>query len=510
MTLPAKMTLLRDETMIQRIRRVLSAALLGLLAPLALAQTVQLADGRTVLAKVEDANGDGLRIKRLDNGGTLDLRWEHLSAASAFAIKRQYDLVADNQDELLVRAEEVEYFRGGQKSRVLGRIVERTDTHLVVQQKGVPFRIPKSELSAVRQVQVPVPQVYTKDEYYGVRLAEDPPGDSADKHLLLAEDLVKVRDYDRAYEHVQKAKDLDNSRDKARIEPMLQKLQRYKEAARERELLDQIQACRSRGQLADIQKGEKFLAQFEKDFPQSKLRADFEVEKRKFLDVRTKFLTSQVAEQVRRGIQVLADKKAADVTLSLQATRDYAENQMADELFQRAAQALQIEVAEAKQLWSERAKYPVGKRTEHFAYGLGSWVLGDQAILKDTAAGKAKDQQQQQTDANDRDVRRVQDALRQALERRRATAGAAGGAQKREVTDEDWWREASRVERAGWLRAYFAEFGKQLVVTFASVSPCVSCYGEGTTPEMGPDGKPIRSKCFLCHGTKWLRSFKAY
>ena len=27
---------------------------------------------------------------------------------------------------------------------------------------------------------------------------------------------------------------------------------------------------------------------------------------------------------------------------------------------------------------------------------------------------------------------------------------------------------------------------------------------------MTPDGKPTRTKCFLCQQTKWLRSFKAY
>ena len=500
--------------MLHPLRTVLFALLLTFVSAGAFAQTVQLANGQTLLATVEDANGDGLQVKRLDNGGVLDLRWEHLSAASALEIKRQFDLVGDSQDEVLVRAEEVTYTISGQPNRVLGKVVERTATHLVVMVKGVPYRVPVTELRGVRQVQVPVTQVFTKDEYYASRLAEDPPGDSADKHLLLAEDLVKVRDYDHAAEHLQKAKELDNSRDKQRVDTMLARLLKYKEAARERELLDQIQACRSRGQLVDIEKGAALIAQYVKDFPQSKLKQEFDLEKKRFTDTRTRFLSQQVAEQFRRGIQVLAEKKAADATVSLQAARDYAENELAEELFTRTAAALRIEVPEAKELWAGRDRYPVGKRTEHFAYGLGSWVLGEAAVIKDTAVAKAKDKQQANEPANDtnsRDVERIQRALRQALERRRAAAqGGADGGAKQEQSDEDWWREASRVERAGWLRAYFAEFGKQLVVTFASASPCPTCYGEGSTPEMGPDGKLIRNKCFLCHGTKWLRSFKAY
>src|SRR5690606_24261724 len=152
--------------------------------------------------------------------------------------------------------------------------------------------------------------------------------------------------------------------------------------------------------------------------------------KKRFAAVRTKYLTQQVAEQVRRGVQVVAEKKAADTSVSLQAARDFAENEMAEELFGRAAQALRIELDEVKEMWSQRAKYPVGKRSEHFAYGLGSWILGEQGVIKDTAVAQAQNKQQQVEKApeNSRDVERVQRALKQMLERRRAAAqgGAAG------------------------------------------------------------------------------------
>ena len=50
----------------------------GFSAPCA-AQTLQMADGQVLLAQVEEAYGEGLRIKRLDNGGTLELRWDQLA-----------------------------------------------------------------------------------------------------------------------------------------------------------------------------------------------------------------------------------------------------------------------------------------------------------------------------------------------------------------------------------------------------------------------------------------------
>lgn len=479
-------------------------------AALAPAQSLQLADGRILLAKVETVDGDGLRVKRLDNGGVLDLRWEHLSTASATAIKRQHDMMGDTEDEILVRADEVDYLVNGGKQSLIGKIVDRSGDVIVVQQKGILYRIPRAELRAIRRVEVPAAQIYTKDEFYAMHLAELQPGDSADKHILLAEDLVKVRDYDHAADHLQKARELGNSQNPQHLEVMTQRLQRYKEAAKERELLDQIQASRSRGQLLDFEKGTKLIAEFEAKYPQSKLKTDFEAEKRRFADARTKYLAQQVAEQWRRSIQIAADKKAADDSVTLQAAREYAESRMTDDIVARVAQQLRLEPAEVQQLWSDRARFPVGKRTELFAYGVGSWVLGEEGILKGTKQGEANSKQAPpKEDGNSRDVERLARALREALERRRsAVQGQAGG--QKEQTDEDWWRQASRVERTSWLRAYYAEFGGQLVLTYQSVSPCISCYGEGTTPEVDGEGKLVRNKCFLCQSTKWLRSFKAY
>lgn len=485
---------------------LLLALLLGPVGRLA-AQTVQFADGRILLAKVEDADGNGLRVRRLDNGGALDLRWEHLSAASATAIKKQWNLGGESQDEVLVRADEVEYLQNGAKQTLVGKVVERAADHLVLQIKGVPFRIPKAQLQAMRAVDVPATQVYTKDEYYAEKLVEAAPGDQADKHMLLADVLTRCRDYEHAAYHLAKAKDLGNSRDPQRLEAMQQRLQRYQEAAKERELIDQIQAARSRGQLADFEKGMKLVAEYDKTFAQAKLKSEFDLEKKRLLESRGRYLTSSVAEAFRRSIQALADKKVSDPGVTLAQARDYADSKMSDELFARVAQQLHLEVDEVKQLWGGREKFPVGKRADYFSYGIGSWVLGSKAIEKDTNLEKAKGQQAKPQEANTQDTQRILRLMREALQRRNASQ--AGGEQQ-EQTDEQWWNSAPRPERTSWLRAYYAENGGQLKVTYAGLQPCVSCQGEGKTLEIGSDGKPMKIKCFLCHGTRWLRSFKAY
>jgi hypothetical protein len=474
------------------------------------AQSVQLADGRVLLASVEDADGEGLRLKRLDNGGTLELRWDHLSAASALVWKRKFDLVGDSQDEALTRADAVDYFHNGSKQSVIGRITEQAGDHIVVVVKGVPFRVPRAELRAVRKIEVPVTQVFTRDEYYADRLAAHNPGEKADVHVLLAEELIKVRDYEHADSHLQEAKRLANSRNPQQLDTLIAKLARYREAQKELGLLEEIRACRSRGGLQDFDKGTKLIDKFGKDFPQTKLKAEFELEKKRFGEARTRFLSSQVADLWRRSIQIVAEKKVGEDGITLDQVREYAQEKMSEDIQARVAGVLKLDPTEVKSLWSDRAKYPIGRRPEHFTYGVGSWVLGEAAILKGTEASKqqGKETTKPANEQETRDVERYAKLLRQAMERRQSQQQA--GAQQEEETDADWWRKAERPERTSWLRAFYAESSGQMTVTYATVSPCIACYGEGTTLETGPEGKMVRTTCFLCHKTKQIRSFKAY
>jgi hypothetical protein len=475
------------------------------------AQSVQLADGRMLLASVEEANGEGLRVRRLDNGGVLELRWDHLSTASATKWKRKFDLMGDSQDEILVRADEVIYIHNGTRQSIIGRITDATGDPLVVQAKGVPYRVPRANLQRVHKVEVPAAQVYTQDEFYAVYLGKHAPGDSANKHMLLAEDLIKFRGYARASEHLDKALELDNAGDKAKLVTLIDRLKRFKAAAKELGVLEQIQVARSRGTQKQFIKGAELVASFEANFPNTKLKIEFEREKARFEQARTRFFTQRVADQWRRNIRSVAEKQVGAEGFTLQAARDFAENDMSKVIVAKLEKLLLLEGVEIEEMWANRANYSIGKRAQTFNYGIGSWVLGDKEILKDTAVQKSLDKQgtqKKQPAGKDRDIERFAKLLRQAMERRRSATQA--GTEKKAQTDEGWWLDASKQERVGWLRAYYAEYSGQMVVTYASVHQCISCYGEGTTPEVGGDGKPVRSKCFLCQGTKWLRSFKAY
>ncbi|MBK8100248.1 MAG: hypothetical protein IPK26_24355 [Planctomycetes bacterium] len=491
----------------RRFLLMMTAALgIGVAAP---AQTLTLADGQLLLAHVDDADGEGLRVTRLDNGGVLSLSWSHLAPDCALRIKQAHSLAATEVDDLTIIVQEVSYSTVGGDQSVIGRVIGNDGTTITVQNKGVLYKIPRKDLrgAGIRNVEVPVMQVFTRDEFYNTRLAELQPGDEADKHVLFAEELLRVRDYANAKVHLELAKQKGNSRNPTKIDGLLARTTLFIEAKKERDLLDEIQAARQRGQRQDFERGLKLIAQYEKEYQPGKLKAEFDAESKRFADARQRVLTVQVANRWRAEIRTVANSKVGDEAFGWETAKEYAETKMGDDIAARVATLFKLPVDEVKQMFAARGKYTAGKTAELFGYGLGSWVLGEAAIVKGTKQADGQTQKAPKDAAQDRQIEAIARRLRQAMQQNRA---AQGGGQDAEPTEEDWWREATQPERTSWLSAYYAEHGGHLQVSIAFTQPCVTCFGEGTTAEIGLEGKLTRTKCYLCHGMRWLRTFKAW
>jgi hypothetical protein len=472
------------------------------------AQVLQLVDGKLLLAQVEDANAENLHVKRLDNGGVLDLRWDQLTPECAGRVKEQFKLSTAAETQLTVTAQEVRFNKDGSTQTLIGKLIDDGSPILTLLQKGQQIRIPRQDIMGKPPVEVPVLQVYTKDEYYNMRLQEVAPGDNADNHKLLAEELMKVPDYAHALDHLKKAKELNNSKEPARIDELFERVKLYQANQKERDAIDQISVARHRAQLVDLEAGKKLVDDWDKMFPQSKLKAEFEVEKGRFLDTRTSVLSLLVAQKWRYAIGTVAEKKQLETDVKLAAIKTYAEQKMSDDIANLVAQLLHLDVTEVKTLWDGRERFPNCKQTEHFAYGIGSWLLQKDGVIKGTKEGK--EQAKEGDDAQQKyELQRIAKAFREAMERRRSAAAQSGQGPKVE-TEDDWWAGAPRGDRISWLRAYYAEYGGKLVVTHAFVAPCQACSGLGTVSQPAEGGKIDKIPCYSCHETKWMRSFKAY
>lgn len=487
---------------------ILAGFLAGcLLAAAAPAQPIQLEDGSLLLARVQDVHDEGLVVERLDVGGVLRLRWSQLSRASQQRIKQAWGLSTDDESEVLVPAVAIDYAtQGGGRASVVGRIVEETPTHIHVRRKGITYPVPRAGIKRRTALQVPASEIYTKDEFYNAKLAEISPGDDADKHILLADWLMRVRDYARAEAHLKKAVELGNSKQPQVLEGKLCRVQLFREAAEERALLDEIGVARAR---RDFARGRQLIAQFEERFPDSKLRAEFEREKQRFEKFRERYLVARVAEIWGRAVWTMARRKANDATVAFAQAREYAETQMGKDVRERVAKVLNLDAEEVDRLWAKRLEYGSIARSERIAYGVGSWTLGPDAIVKGTKQGEAEARPTSKNSSESRRIERIKRRIQEALERSRRAQARARGAKTEVYTEEDWWKEAKPEERALWLRAYYVEFGGDYRIEKAYVVNCLTCGGAGKLSVIGSTGKEQKVECPTCHGTRFRRVIRA-
>ncbi|MEZ5962746.1 MAG: hypothetical protein R3F56_02755 [Planctomycetota bacterium] len=478
--------------------------LVGVVLP---AQAVQLQNGRLLVGEVTNVTGEGLVLNRVDTGGVLQLRWDHLSAESAAELKRAFNISVEDDAEVMVEADVLTFVAPtGGVEEVIGKHVGGDGDVINIRARGLVVPVPKRTLNSWIKRPVPALSVYTKEELYLAKLAEVAPGEDADKHILLADVLVRVGDYERAEQHLKRAQDLKNSKQPQALRAKLERVKLYKEAAGERSLLDKIKTARAR---KDFVRGREWIKDFETKYPKSNLIPELNAEKQRFEAARERYYVARVFEACNQLVTTVAKSKCAESGVTLQAVRDYAQSGMGKEIRKRVAERLTIPATEVEELWGKRVTSGVAQGSTQFSYGVGSWVLGDREIIKgtqqakaDAAGGKQKSQQEQR---DERLQRKIQEFLRRSQEAQK-NAGSA----PKEETDEDWWKSASPDERVNFVRSFYAENSGDMEVVSAHVSPCRTCGAEGFLAVLGSAGGDEKKiKCWTCKGTRFVRWIRA-
>ena len=486
---------------------VSSALCLALLSPAAIGQTVQLRDGTLLVGKVQEATGNRLVFERLDNGGTLRLRWDQLTKASADRIKARQGLLVEDDEVITVTADVLRYSPGGIGVReIVGRIVDEDDMAITIRRRGSMVPVQRITIKGRSQRQVPPREIFTTNEYYLELFQEMSPGEDADKHILLADKLLKVRDYSHAELHLLKADELGGGRQPHLLKAKLQHLGVLKESAAEQQLLDEIRTWQNRG---DFKRAVAKLGEFEQRFPNTKLAGDLERAKRLLTKTREHHYVLKVTKLWYRMISRLAKSKAAERNFSLADARTYCERQMGKDIREHIAMTLEIEVDEVELLWAKRLEHRGAVNIEQYYYGVGSWVLGKEAIIKETKQAKAEEKDKEKRSEQDRELDRLRKRIEEAIRRARRSAPAAGGNKKNQVSPEDGWKQAPRDVRFSFLRAYYAEHGSDLEAVNAYLDNCPSCGGRGRIQEQLSTGPPRLIPCGVCHGTRFKRRIRA-
>lgn len=495
-----------------------STTVLGLVASLIViatslpAQAVQLRDGSILVGEIQDPDGEGFTLLRTDNGGILKLRWSHLSQSSAKLIKTGYGLLDQENEEILVRADVLIYENSsGRKVEAVGRISKQDAQFLYVRKRGNFTPVPRKRIRGKSQRQVPPNEIFTTDEYYNDLLAAHTPGEDADKHIELGNLLMRVRDYDHAQQHLDKASSLGGGRQPHVLAEQIKRLQFFKTAREEQGILDAIRTNTNRGQFT---MAAKKIAEFKEKFADSKLIGDLGKLERRYREVRKKKLVWDVTRLWYKYVGIFGQRKAAESKLTLAMAKQYAERAMGKEIRAQIAGSLEIETDEVERLWSERTKVKGATQGQRYYFSVGSWLLGPQAVIKDTKQGKveaaAKASAQSENDKKVAEgVKRIQEALKRNRERMRRRASQGKQGEKKEVTPEDWWAQADRHARTTWLKAYYAEFSGDMVIVGAYVSPCTNCAASGKVASTASVGASQFQDCPVCRATRFRRDIRA-
>lgn len=471
------------------------------------AQAIQLKDGELLVGEILEATSEGLSFRRLDSGGVLDLVWSDLSPLHAARIKRLQGLVVENEAEPMIEVDAIEFGPAGAlPEEVIGVVVEQTPTHYKLRRKTGDLTIRRDSIKRVRRVSMPVTEVYSPKEWYERKLAEIAPGQDADKHIALAEHMRLARDWDHAEQHLLEAQKLGGGRQTAVLPQMLQHVKTQKDSAAERDHLSRIRVMRNRG---EFERALALIDEFGKTWPQSRIQADFEAEKKRVADAQERDFVEKLGQNWDRTLRAVATDKIAEKGVTFAAARTWAEEKMVDEVFARLGKLLGVESKDARALWARRNE--LGKRgSDLYSYGIGSWLLGPERVVAGTKSEGANDPKGQgAATANDAELERTIRRLREAADRARRAAQNRSAAEQEEETDEQWWSKAERDDKVAWIRSYFAEFGGQTELVLAVATPCLNCGGRGTVVSIGTTGDNQQLPCPLCHRTRFVRSIRA-
>jgi hypothetical protein len=474
------------------------------------AETIRLRSGAFLVGKIENPDETGFTFERFRDGGRIRITWEDLIARDAQRLRASFQLVnPEGAGGVTFRAFRVYRARtGASPIEVIGELVSRDGTKLVMRNKGITFEIPISELrGAAQYVDMPIRDILTPDEIYRRKLNEIEPGEDADKHVLLADYLVRVEDLARAKEHLSKAQEFGGGSQPNVIAGMLERVDTLLANKAEADHLREITIASNRNKFP---RAMELIAEFEQKYPRSKLAAEFDRRKEQVAKARERFYIQVITSDWYKAAYDLAKEMARERDLGVEPARAQAAEEMGQKIRERISRRRKIKPEEVEAFFKRRFEFPGVPKVKLATYGQGSWILGQRDLEADTARSKvASNDQPKQSDQQDKVRRELERRLRDFMRRRQGQGGANQPQEQKLDSPDEWWKSSSSRERTQFLLATYAERSGDMKVLTASLRECSNCAGTGTievpTSEAGRNAKVT---CPTCHGLKYFRAIR--
>lgn len=477
---------------------LMAAALVG---PAASADVIRLPDGRLVHGTIVAFDeGGGITVERVDTGGVVTFRWEHLPDDEVARIKAERGFTGDDVEPYLVPVVHLVMKNGSTETGMLVRD-GRSDVYTLRRRGGVET-VPRQYVRRVEPGEAEGLEVYERDELYDVLLEDlGTPTDVAG-HFAVAVATQGAGLFERAREHYRAVAELDPAFKAdlvgARIERMGIKIEDAAETAVLAEVRNRLYR---RAYDSALEMVREFLA----DYPTSRQLGDaVELEQEILRERRADYGAKMVADYFSFLGKVVG-AIARDEELGLEAAVELVEGTVHDEILTRISNVYGMEVDELGELWLERR--PGSIRTRN--YGTGTFILGEQRALDFEVGREAPEELVvDEVVADDEELAdRIERLKKEQLakqEERRSSSRQASLADVG-VSPDEWWAEVPRDEREAWLVAYYAEFSGRLELVRARPRDCRICGATGQEQVQNEKGEYVDVVCRTCKGLRYER-----
>jgi len=466
--------------------------------------------GAEVSGSILDGGFDearGIKLRRDDNGGLLELRWDQVRTEDVLAIKRLYGFESDDPPPLTVRALKVK-IRGGKE--IIGLDAGDQGPNKLIAKRGNVTPVPRESIESITPVIVDALEVENPPEAFERVRREQPPKSAVDWYnlALSAESLTL---YEQAKDCFTATLAADPAFSKKDVIAQRMKVldAKLKETAAA-EMLRRIRTLRVHreyGAAVDL------VNEFIQTWPSSLLLPEAQKEQRLLVDLHREAMLAEIRTQFFSVARELCDGKALVRDLSLGAGMTWAKDQLFDEAIEHLAKVKKMEPAAVKELFAARGK--LGSATA-VSYGAGTFILGAEESRRDLYKAKSKekggkdDEQEADDKKPDSLEEKIQKKLKekqeQAKKRDQKRAGGQGVPQLADVppTKDEWWTGASATERSHFLLAFFAEQSGPMQIERLTTRDCSQCAGTGTikfyanNPEQANDQGEMVIPCSRC------------
>lgn len=474
---------------------LLLCACLLVITPPAWAEVLRLKDGTLVHGDIVEFDEEvGVTLERVDNGGVLHLRWEHLDPAEVKRIKEDRGFTGEEPEAFMVDVVHLVLNNGTTESGILVEN-QRRDVFTLRQRSGEKA-FPKNYVRRVEPGRVEGLVIYAPEDLYDLILLEMGTPVDAESQFNLAVACEGASLYEQGLEHYVSAGELDPVYREELISLRKERLTIKIEDAAETAILDGI---RNRLYRKQFEEALAEVVTFRETYPLSRQLGDLEQLEQEVLARRQSHYAGRIISDYFSFLGKSLSVIARTSSMTMEVAVEMVDGSVHDDIMTRLSESYGMGVETLEDMWGERK----GASIRTAGYATGTFILGeDKALDWQIGEEESVDSEALEVDDDDDLQDRIEKVLKKRQEERAQRAEAARGNKLLDdgITPEEWWAGNSLDDRQRWLLAYYAEFSTHLEVVRAKPKDCRRCQGEGQIQVLNDKNEYEYITCTVCKG----------